>query len=216
MTFADAYANARFICYNPRMKTPREENVKEIDVMASRFVSYLIPFTNPDDFEEQYARVKKLSPKADHYPYAYIVGDIQKSGDDGEPGGAAGRNYLHMMEEKGIDRALIVTARYFGGTKLGLPRLRRTFLEAATLAIDTGKYFEITMRKLFKVELSYREYEILKHYAPKDGIRFEKTLFGEKVEATLSGNDTIPSFLKKLAILGECSPLGEAETLEEI
>ena len=198
------------------MRTPREENVKEIVVMASRFIAYLIPFTDPSAFETEYARVKKLSPKADHYPYAYIVGSVQKSGDDGEPGGAAGRNYLHLMEEKDVDRALLVTARYFGGTKLGLPRLRRTFLDAATEAIDTASYYAITMRELFRIELVYREYEILKHYAQKADIRFEKTDFGEKVEATLSGDDTIPSFLKKLGILEEAIPLGEAETLEEI
>ena len=198
------------------MKTPREENVTEIVVMASRFVAYLIPFANPAKFEEEYARDKKLSPKADHYPYAYIIGSLQKSGDDGEPGGAAGRNYLHMMEEKGVDRALIVTARYFGGTKLGLPRLRRTFLDAANQVLETAKYYAITMRKLYQVDIAYREYEILKHYAPKAGIRFEKTSFMEKVEVTLSGGDTIPSFLKNLGILAEPIDLGEAETLEEM
>ena len=121
-----------------------------------------------------------------------------------------------MMEEKGIDRALIVTARYFGGTKLGLPRLRRSFLDSATLAIEGASYYAITKRELYSVEVSYREYEIIKHHCPKEGIRIEKSSFLEKVEVVLSGDDKIPPFLKKLGILSTANSLGEAETLEEI
>ena len=43
--------------------------------------------------------------------------------DDGEPSGSAGRPILGQIDSKQATNVLIIVARYFGGTLLGVPGL---------------------------------------------------------------------------------------------
>ena len=79
--------------------------------------------------------IKKEYPKARHYIYAYLLDQKQKSNDDGEPSGTAGKPTLELLNNQKLADCLLVTVRYFGGVKLGASRLLRTYLESAQGAI---------------------------------------------------------------------------------
>lgn len=194
-----------------------KEGVGEVEVLSSRFIAYLYPLNDPEEFASLYQKVRKLSPKADHYPYAYIHNDFSKTSDDGEPSGAAGRPILSLLEGMGIGRCALIVARYFGGSKLGLPRLRKTFVAAVEEAIRKATLGEIRLTHRYMLELSYHDYEEIKRLSKLHGAEIADEIYGAKVRANLLVDDRIaPTLLRALSPESEVSDLGEYETIKEI
>lgn len=98
--------------------------------MKSKFIAYLIPLKNVDEFKEQLKAIQKEHHKARHIVYAYKIGAITKSTDDGEPKHTAGRPLIELLLKKDINNVAIIVVRYFGGTKLGASKLLRTYLNS--------------------------------------------------------------------------------------
>lgn len=113
-----------------------KEIVQQIEVMKSKFIAYLIPLNNEDDFKPLLANLRKEHKKARHIVYAYRVGMKSKSCDDGEPKGSAGHPLLELLYKKDLTNVALLVVRYFGGTKLGAGRLLRTYLQAGINAVD--------------------------------------------------------------------------------
>lgn len=143
-------------------------------------------------FEAAYSSFKAAHPKADHYPYALRAKGYEKSSDDGEPGGSAGKAMLLMMEERGIDCCLLAVARYFGGTKLGVGRLKRCFLQAAKEALDQASYGEEKDVLRIRLSLTYSRYEEVKRLCKKHAYELKDEQFAMQVEANLYVDGTIP------------------------
>ena len=152
--------------------------------LSSSFLATLYPLSSVDQFKEIYDAFKKKNPKADHYPYAYVLGGLCKSSDDGEPGGSAGRPMMSLLQDKEIDGLLIV-ARYFGGSKLGIPRLRRAFLASCEDAIAHARLGEYKEVYSYEVEVDYPVYEILKSNAKRHSFSIESVHFDVKVRAEI-------------------------------
>lgn len=161
-------------------------------LLSSSFEAEVLLLDDPLSFEKVYASFKSDHPKADHYPYALRVKGYEKSSDDGEPGGSAGKAMLLMLEERNIDCCLLVVARYFGGTKLGVGRLKRCFLEAAKEALDNASYGEETDVLKLQLRLSYSRYEEVKRLGKKHGYELKSEQFAMEVEASLYADGTIP------------------------
>ena len=53
-------------------------------------------------------KLNKEFPKATHYCYAYKVDGKEKSSDDGEPSGTAGRPMLEFLSNNLLDNILVV------------------------------------------------------------------------------------------------------------
>ena len=172
-------------------------------LLSSSFEAEALPLPEASSFEEAYASFKSAHPKADHYPYALRVRGYEKSSDDGEPGGSAGKAMLIMLEERNIDCCLLVVARYFGGTKLGVGRLKRCFLEASKGALDKAAYGEEREYLRLSLKLSYSRYEEVKRLAKKYGLALKDEQFGMEVEAKLLVDGTIPFDASKLLLKEE-------------
>ncbi len=87
--------------------------------------------------------VKNEHPKATHHCFAYRMGadgSTYRVSDDGEPSGTAGRPILGQIDRKQVTNGLIIVARYFGGTLLGVPGLINAYKTAAAtgFAGDAG------------------------------------------------------------------------------
>ena len=144
----------------------------EYKCLGSTFDGEVGPLSDETSFKEIYDSFKKRFPKADHYPYAYRLKDRGKSSDDGEPGSSAGRPLLSLL------------ARYFGGTKLGIPRLRRSILEAAELAISSARLGVEKQVYSYHLEVDYSAYQTILRLSEKYGFSLKETAFGIKVETT--------------------------------
>lgn len=115
------------------------EGEHETELSRSRFVCVLAPAASEEEAKAFIARVRAEHPGATHHCWAYVIGadgGLQKSDDDGEPGGTAGLPMLQMLTRRGIRCAVAVVVRYFGGTKLGAGGLIRAYGGAVGEALD--------------------------------------------------------------------------------
>ncbi len=95
----------------------------EQEIKKSRFLAQAAPVDTP---EQALAFVQAMSdPAATHNCWAYRIGQAYRFNDDGEPGGTAGRPILQAIEGQGIDCAVVVVTRWYGGIKLGAGGLAR-------------------------------------------------------------------------------------------
>jgi len=197
-------------------KIPLSTSLGEEKVLASDFVAGLFPLSEAEEAKDIYERFKKDYPKADHYPYAFCLSGVNKSSDDGEPGGSAGVPLAALLKEKDIDGMLVV-ARYFGGTKLGIPRLRRAFLSAATKAVENARLGERKERFVYALEVDYSAYETLKKYANRLSFSILDVVFGIKVQLKLYSGDRLDGLGEKVGLFDLVLPEPQRETfIEEI
>ena len=196
-------------------RLPLEPAFGEYKCLGSTFDGEVGPLSDETSFKEIYEAFKKRYPKADHYPYAYRLKDRGKSSDDGEPGSSAGRPLLSLLEEKDVVGYVIV-ARYFGGTKLGIPRLRRSILEAAELAIGNARFGVEKQAYSYPMSIDYSVYQTILNLSQKYGFSLKGTAFGIKVETTaLSGAKLHPVFEKAGLSLDLLSEEKEITIIEE-
>lgn len=74
-------------------RTVAREGEHETEVKRSRFLTTLAPAATEADARAVIRRVRERHPGATHHCWAYVIGAsgaVQKSSDDGEPGGTAG------------------------------------------------------------------------------------------------------------------------------
>ena len=126
------------LSYRSMAFTVQEKNIKQIEVMKSKFIAYLLPLNNEEEFKPLLAALRKEHKKAKHIVYAYRVGVKSKSSDDGEPKGTAGHPLLELLHKKDINNVALLVVRYFGGTLLGASRLLRTYLQAGIDVINNS------------------------------------------------------------------------------
>jgi uncharacterized YigZ family protein len=113
--------------------------VRETEVNRSRFRCLLAPAATEAQAQETVARVRREHPTAGHHCWAYVIGAdaaVQRSSDDGEPGGTAGPPMLQMLTRREIRYVVAVVSRWFGGTKLGAGGLIRAYGGAVGAALD--------------------------------------------------------------------------------
>ena len=120
-------------------RTVAREGVHEVEINKSRFLCTLAPAATEREAQEVIQRVRKEHPTANHNCFAYVIGadgDVQKAGDDGEPGGTAGAPMLQMLLRRETRYVVAVVTRYFGGVKLGAGGLIRAYGGAVGEALD--------------------------------------------------------------------------------
>ena len=120
-----------------------ENNTKyELVVKNSKFITILYKI-NDNKIDDILLNIKKEYPDATHYCYAYIVDDIKKASDDGEPSGTAGIPILKVLENNNLTNVLCIVIRYFGGIKLGANGLVRAYTKSCATAIKVANLKEL-------------------------------------------------------------------------
>jgi uncharacterized YigZ family protein len=138
---------------------------------GSTFVGLAFPLEKESEVKTCLEEAKKLFPSAGHYCYAWrlgVDGQRQRSNDDGEPSGSAGRPILGQLVSSGVTNALVVAVRYFGGTLLGVGGLMQAYKAAASGAIaDSGseeKHVMVRYTVSFPTEDTSAVMRIIKSY----------------------------------------------------
>lgn len=102
--------------------------------------------------------IQKKHWDANHNCYAYQIGlhdEIQKSNDNGEPAGTAGKPILETIKKEKLKNVVIVVTRYFGGVLLGAGGLVRAYGQTAGACLQAAG---IVTRQLFQtvqIEIDY-------------------------------------------------------------
>ena len=155
----------------------------------SSFIGILVHATSVESAKQYLLDIKKEYPKGKHYCYAYIIGGAQKSSDDGEPSGTAGRPLLELLNKKEMDETLLVVVRYFGGVLLGASRLMSTYLETGVQVINSADIVEISNKYGYKMVLSYKEFDELKRLGKSWGFSFENIKYEDKISVDVLGDE---------------------------
>lgn len=132
----------------------------EQDIKKSRFLAQAAPVDSP---EEALAFVQAVGdPAATHNCWAYRIGQAYRFNDDGEPGGTAGRPILQAIEGQGIDRAVVVVTRWYGGIKLGAGGLARAYGGTAAECLRLAERVPIVPRATLALDCEFADLALLK------------------------------------------------------
>ncbi|WP_405605662.1 IMPACT family protein [Polaribacter sp. Asnod1-A03] len=125
---------------------------------GSKFFGYAFPVLSEDDVKDCLEELKKKHHSARHLCYAYQLG-IEKirfrANDDGEPNNSAGLPIYGQIQSFEVTNILIVSVRYFGGTKLGVGGLISAYKTSAQLALEASDILEKTIDIHFKLIFNY-------------------------------------------------------------
>ena len=145
---------------------PAETVRTELIIKKSRFLTTIQRATAVSAARESIAALRAEMPDANHHVYAFRVGFgksvTEGMSDDGEPKGTAGPPTLAVIRGSDVGDILLVTARYFGGAKLGTGGLVRAYTESAQEALRELRTELKVDRQLVGIELPYSFYDIVK------------------------------------------------------
>ena len=171
----------------------------------SKFIATLIPVTSEEEAMEQVEALRKKYYDARHNCYAYIVFSedgkevIERSSDDGEPSGTAGRPMLDVLSGNQIRNILAVVTRYFGGTLLGTGGLVRAYSTAVKEAVDNSDLTEISDGVKLVLRLDYTNLGSVQHLMRECRVSEASSEYGDGVSLTLVvPQDEISRFKKEL------------------
>lgn len=120
-----------------------KNNIKyELEIKNSKFITLLYKI-NDHNINDILSNIKQMYSDATHYCYAYVIDDIKRLSDDGEPSGTAGVPILKVLENNNLTNILCVVVRYFGGIKLGAGGLVRAYTKACANAIKEANLKEL-------------------------------------------------------------------------
>lgn len=130
------------------------------DIKKSRFLAQAAPVQTP---EQALAFIRQVSdPAATHNCWAYRIGQDYRFNDDGEPGGTAGRPILQAIEGQGIDRAVVVVTRWYGGIKLGAGGLVRAYGGTAAECLRRAERVPLVAMARLGLRCDFAELALLK------------------------------------------------------
>ncbi len=121
------------------MRTIKRDGEYELEIRKSRFICALARVDGEDAARAFISERRKEHWNATHNCTAYVLGDdggVQRSSDDGEPGGTAGVPMLEVLRHRRLTDTVAVVTRYFGGVKLGAGGLIRAYGGAVSAAVD--------------------------------------------------------------------------------
>lgn len=125
---------------------------------GSKFLAFVFPVKNEEKIKAHLQQLRKEHPGANHHCYAFRLGAdklLFRANDDGEPSGTSGKPILGQIQSKDLTNILIVVARYFGGSLLGVPGLIAAYRGAAADAISNAKIIERQIMEVYELHFPY-------------------------------------------------------------
>ncbi|MBB3266243.1 putative YigZ family protein [Azospirillum sp. OGB3] len=106
------------------------------EIKKSRFLASAGPVSTEEEARDFIAACSRRD--AGHNCWAFRIGDLFRSSDDGEPGGTAGRPILQAIDGQNLDRVAVVVSRWFGGVLLGAGGLVRAYGGTASACLQAA------------------------------------------------------------------------------
>lgn len=150
--------------------------------------------------EEQLNSVKNDHPTATHHCYAYVLNPnepVEFSSDDGEPSGTAGLPILNTLKSHDLMNVIMVSVRYYGGTKLGKAGLIDAYQTSTQQSIEAAKLKRLVPISTYHIEYDYSLQALI-----------------EKWKNTFSWIELESSYLETVKLIVGC-PKDESENFEK-
>ena len=109
---------------------------------GSKFIGFAFPINNETELKTALEKIRTEHPKATHHCYAFrmgLKGENYRANDDGEPSGSAGLPIYNQLLAHEITNVLVISVRYYGGTKLGVSGLVKAYKESAKMTLEDAE-----------------------------------------------------------------------------
>ena len=155
----------------------------EFTEKRSRFIGRIWLVETEEEALSKIQEMKKQHYDATHNCWAYIIhGGAVRFSDDGEPGGTAGMPMLQVLQREGLNNAVCVVTRYFGGILLGAGGLVRAYTKGAKIAVDAAGTSIKRVWTVLYIPCPYSFYERVKLEIEAFGGILRSTDFGAEVD----------------------------------
>ena len=183
---------------------------------GSKFLAYAFPIENEAEALMCLQKIKKDHPKARHFCTAMRLfpdASLERSSDDGEPSGSAGKPILGPLIKNNLTNVLVIVVRYFGGTKLGVPGLIEAYKISASNAIQTGNIIERKVFSLARLEMRYEQFPLFLNFCKQSMIPIREQVYSDRPSLLLC----FPKSGKEKALINALKQYSKMDftTLEE-
>ncbi len=124
----------------------------------SKFYGYAFPVKSEEAVKIFLEFLRKKHYGARHFCYAWQLGVESfryRANDDGEPSNSAGMPIYGQIQSFELTNILVVSVRYFGGTKLGVSGLINAYRSSARLALESSIIEERTIDTFYQLNFEY-------------------------------------------------------------
>lgn len=164
-----------------QIKTIELQHETKFKEKGSLFVGQVYPINTIEEAESILSSVRKKYYDATHHCYAYKLMDKDpKYSDDGEPNGTAGIRIANAIHHFDLTNLLVISIRYYGGTKLGVGPLGKAYYQSA---FDTLSEMKIITKENFskvKVSFEYDHISRIHHHLNQHTVQIIDNLFEER------------------------------------
>ena len=160
----------------------------EYIVDKSRFITTIYPCTTEEEAQAFIGRINKEFWDATHNCTAYALGpkqEQQRSSDNGEPSGTAGKPMLEVLKKTGVTNVAVVVTRYFGGIKLGAGGLIRAYAGSVALAVKEIGIIEIKEQAGIQIHMTYAQYQEYGNFLKEHNLIELETNFTDQVDTMI-------------------------------
>lgn len=171
---------------------PADELVThEFEAKRSRFIGWIARATTEEEAREVINAAREEYPDARHHCSAFIVHQdaaqpIERSSDDGEPSGTAGKPMLEVLKGSGMQDVVAVAIRYFGGIKLGTGGLVSAYTESVADTLEQVTRVTREVRELGTVDFPHAEAGRIESELRTAGIDIVDVEYGRAATYTLA------------------------------
>lgn len=175
----------------------------EWEIKRSRFITLIRRVRSEVEARDFITEVRERYPDARHHCSAYLLhveraNPIERSSDDGEPSGTAGKPMLDMLRGSGMLDIAAVVVRYFGGIKLGAGGLVHAYSNSVGQALPQVSRVTRAERELYTVEFPHADAGRWEAELRARGVDVVEMEYGVVVTYTLA---TEPGGMAELAAL---------------
>ena len=156
---------------------------------GSKFLAFSHPVSSEKEVKSFLENYRLKFHDARHHCYAFRIGiqDIlERSNDDGEPSGTAGKPILGQLHSFEITNAMVVVIRYFGGTKLGVSGLTNAYKTATKEALLKARIVEKELKNVFRIFCDYNEMGQIMSLLKQQKINYSEVEMLENVSMKIS------------------------------
>jgi uncharacterized YigZ family protein len=127
---------------------------------GSKFIGFAFPVNNEEELKNALEKVRTEHPKATHHCYAFRIGlngENYRANDDGEPSGSAGLPIYNQLLAHEITNVLVISVRYYGGTKLGVSGLVKAYKECAKITLEEANIITKELETVIEIQFNFNQ-----------------------------------------------------------
>jgi uncharacterized YigZ family protein len=127
---------------------------------GSKFIGFAFPVHNESELKKALEKVRSEHPKATHHCYAFrmgLNGKNYRANDDREPSGSAGLPIYNQLLANEITNVLVISVRYYGGTKLGVSGLVKAYKESAKITLEEANIITKELETEIEIQFNFNQ-----------------------------------------------------------